>query len=199
MDTVDLTLHLRLVAGDKTATEESVLRWLPELVRKLSFQFAEVSMMDEHLVLAAALDALFDYTRDPFRYDPQRSSLGYYLLKAARGDLINSLRRDKTQGRDAESIHSVEQWLSAGNSNFEEQAIDRADLKALWETIMSEITEPLDRGLLRLMLEGERATAAYAIVLGIRHLPGQEQRAIVKRHKDRISKRLERIRKSTHG
>ena len=199
MDTIDLALHLRLVAGDKTAPDESVLRWLPELVRKLSFQFAEVTMRDEHLVLAATLDALFDYTRDPSKYDPQRSSLGNYLLKAARGDLINSLRRDKTQGRDAGSINSVEQWLSAGNSNFEEEVIDRADLRALWETIMSKITDPLDRSLLKLMLEGERATEAYASVLGIQHLPDQEKRAIVKRHKDRISKRLERIRESTDG
>src|SRR5205814_3889001 len=108
----DITLHLRLVAGDPTAPDECIVRWLPELARRLSAHFREVAARDEHIILTAAHDALMDYTSHPHKYAPQRASLRYYLFDAAQKDLINALRRDKTQGRGAISIHLVEQWLS---------------------------------------------------------------------------------------
>src|SRR5207249_4639593 len=119
-------------------------------------------------------------------------NLGYYLFNAAQKDLINALAREKRQRRDAQSIHPVEFLLSSGN-NFEEGVVDKVDAAALIEQVMEEITDPLDRSMLTLMLQGERATAAYAKVSGIQHLPEHEQKVIVKRHKDRISKRLERL------
>src|SRR5438093_433918 len=93
----DITLHLRLVAEDPTAPNECIVRWLPELVSRLSAQFLEVAMRDEHVILTAAHDALMDYTSNPHKYDPQRASLRYYLFNAAQRDLLNALRRDKTQ------------------------------------------------------------------------------------------------------
>ena len=47
---------------------------------------------------------------------------------------------------------------------------------------------------IELMGEGVRDTASYADVLGISHLPLDEQRAAVKREKDRLSGQLERLR-----
>ena len=41
-----------------------------------------------------------------------------------------------------------------------------------------------------LILDGERSTAAFAVVLGIENLAIDEQRLQVKRHKDRLKKRL---------
>ena len=198
MNAADLALHLRLVAGDKTATEESVLRWLPELVRRLSSRNRAVAARDEQIISAAALDALFEYTLNPQKYDPERSSLGYYLFNAAQRDLINSLAREKTQRRDARSIHAVEFSLPGGN-RFEEEIIETIDATALMGRVMEEVSDQQDRQMLALMLQGERATIAYAKVLGIDHLPDHEQRVVVKRHKDRISKRLERLGGSIRG
>jgi hypothetical protein len=42
------------------------------------------------------------------------------------------------------------------------------------------------------MMDGVRETAAYAAVLGLHHRPLHEQEKIVKRHKDRLKKMLQR-------
>lgn len=198
MDAADLALHLRLIAGDKAALDECVVRWLPELVQRLTYRNPSVAARDDQLLASAALDALFDYTLEPHKYDPERSSLGYYLFNAAQKDLINALAREKTQSRQASSINLVEFSLPDRN-NLENDTVERVDAAALMEHVMEEITDPLDRRMLALMLQGERTTAAYATVLGIEDLPDHEQKVIVKRHKDRISKRLERLGESIRG
>jgi RNA polymerase sigma-70 factor (ECF subfamily) len=198
MNAADLALHLRLTAGDKTALDECVVRWLPELVQRLTYRNPSVAARDDQLIASAALDALFDYTLEPDKYDPERSSLAYYLLNAAQRDLINALAREKTQSREASSINLVEFSLPDRN-NMENDTVERVDAAALMEQVMKEITDPLDRRMLALMLQGERATAAYATVLGIEDLPDHEQKIRVKRHKDRISKRLERLGESIRG
>ena len=45
---------------------------------------------------------------------------------------------------------------------------------------------------LDLLLDGERKTAVFAEALGIGHLPMKDQRAEVKRVKDKLKKRIER-------
>ncbi|MBF6613647.1 MAG: hypothetical protein IVW55_11015 [Chloroflexi bacterium] len=192
MNAADLALHLRLIAGDKTAPDECVVRWLPELIQRLTYRNPSVAARDEQLIAAAAIDALFDYTLDPQKYDPERSSLGYYLFNAAQKDLLNALAREKTQSRQANSIHLVEFSLPDRN-NMENDTIKKVDAEALMDLVMEEITDPLDRRMLALMLQGERATSAYAAALGIQDRPEHYQKVVVKRHKDRISKRLERL------
>jgi len=189
----DLTLHLRLVDGDKSAPDDCVTRWLPELTRRLSMSFNQVAQRDEHIIIDAVLETLMEYTSKPDRYDPQRASLATYLTQAAKRDLLNALSREKTQGRGAMSIYSVEERLSGGNNSFEERVAEKADAEAIMEIVLSKISEPEDRSVLMLLLHGEHATAEYAKALKIEHLPEQEQKAIVKRHKDRIGKRLERL------
>jgi RNA polymerase sigma-70 factor, ECF subfamily len=189
----DLTLHLRLIDGDKSAPDDCVTRWLPELTRRLSMSFNEVAQRDEHIIIDAVLETLMEYTSKPGKYDPQRASLATYLTQAAKRDLMNALSREKTHGRGAISIDSVEQWLPDRNNSFEERVADKAEAQAILEIVLSKITEPEERSVLMLLLHGERAIAEYAKALKIEHLPEQEQKAIVKRHKDRISKRLERL------
>jgi len=198
MNEADLALHLRLLAGDKTAPDDCVVCWLPELVRGLSAHNPSIAWRDEQIIYEAALRALLDYTMEPHKYDPARSSLRYYLRNAAQQDLKNELAREKTQGREAMSIHPVEFSLYDGNS-FEDEAIEKVDAEALMERVMEEISDPVDRLILSLVLQGERSTSAFAKVLGIEHLPEHEQRRIVKQNKDRISKRLERLGEAIRG
>ena len=107
---------------------------------------------------------------------------------------MNALSREKTQGRGATSIDSVEQWLPDRNNSFEERVRGEGRRRGHYERIvLSKITEPEDSSILMLLLHGEHATAEYAKALKSEHLPEQEQKAIVKRHKDRIGKRLERL------
>jgi hypothetical protein len=54
---------------------------------------------------------------------------------------------------------------------------------------------PKDLQLLELILDGERATETFARILEIENLPFGDQQRAVKRHKDRLKKRLERYAK----
>ena len=61
------------------------------------------------------------------------------------------------------------------------------------QQVFNTITDPRDRRLLQLLRAGERKTAVYAEVLGIQDRDAMEQRKIVKQHKDRLKKQLERL------
>ncbi|MGI8551651.1 MAG: hypothetical protein ACR2PL_12830, partial [Dehalococcoidia bacterium] len=84
----------------------------------------------------------------------------------------------------------------------EEQVLDRmeTDLPVGLERqqaialILEQFPDVRDRRLLELILAGERRTAAYAPLLGIAAEPVEEQKRLVKRAKDRLGKRLERLR-----
>lgn len=88
----------------------------------------------------------------------------------------------------------------AQHQSVEEEALDRVDPYDLPAEILAMIREHAasfsteERAVIELMGEGVRESAAYADVLGISHLPLEEQRAAVKREKDRLSRRLERLR-----
>jgi DNA-directed RNA polymerase specialized sigma24 family protein len=194
-DTAAAALHLRLMAGDPLAPEECFRSFLPLLVDRLARNFRSYNL-DDHDIESAATDALFAYTRTPHKYDPSRASLTSYLYMAAKGDLLNIMQRNKTQLRGAQSLESVEHLLHNGKMSVEEMAVQRADAERALDSVLTQITDPVDRQFLRLMLEGERHTDAYARVLGIENLPDYEKKATVKRNKDRISKRLERQRDS---
>ena len=49
-----------------------------------------------------------------------------------------------------------------------------------------------DREVLTLILEGVKDTPSFARVLGLGHLPSDQQRRAVRRHKDRITRFLRR-------
>jgi RNA polymerase sigma-70 factor, ECF subfamily len=195
----DLALHLRLIAGDPVATLDAVERWLPELVRGLAAKYSTIASRDEHLIRSAAIETLFDYTTRPQKYNPEGSSLRSYLFMSAERDLQNALARDATQGRRAGRIDDVELEISARNSNFEERVIARVDAQTAWGVVLAEIEDPQDRRLLALLVKGENSTEAWAHELGIQDLSAAEQRKVVKRHKDRINKRLERLGASLNG
>jgi RNA polymerase sigma-70 factor, ECF subfamily len=63
----------------------------------------------------------------------------------------------------------------------------------LMERILNTFTNPRDRELVRLILDGERKTTAYSAILGLQSLEMLEQRRVVKQHKDRLTQRLRRL------
>jgi RNA polymerase sigma-70 factor (ECF subfamily) len=194
MDTAeDIALHLRLIAGDPTATLDSIERWLPQLVRSLGMRFAQVASEDEHIITTAAIDALLSYTANPQKYDPARGTLSYYLYMLAYGDLLNALRSRSKRSKTEIPIPAADPSALIENSDIANKVAGSLDAHATLDRVRAVLTGPEDHLILSLMLAGERSTAVYAQALGISHLPESEQRAIVKRHKDRISRRLERL------
>ncbi len=194
MDTAeDIALHLRLIAGDPTATLDFIERWLPQLVRSLGMRFAQVAAEDDHIITTAAIDALLSYTANPQQYNPGRGTLSYYLYMLAYGDLLNALRSRSKRSKTEIPIPIAESSALIEDNDIANEVASSLDAHTTLDRVRAVLTGPEDHLILSLMLAGERSTEVYAQALGISHLPQSEQRAIVKRHKDRISRRLERL------
>lgn len=185
-----LALHERVRAGDRAALAAVMSAFLPVLVRWLRRRFPRV---DDHLLAEAAEDALLDYARRPERFDP-RDALAFQgaLLQATRRNAVDRLRSESRR--------------RAREGKYVRRALDEARLTELdafemhhdVEALLSRASEvdftlsTSERQALRLLLEGERSTAAWARVLDLADRPPPEQRRVVKRIKDRLLKRLRR-------
>lgn len=180
-------LHAALVAGDPTASSRIFDALLDPLVERLTYKWKTVDRQD---LEERAIDSLIAYVSNPQRYDPRRASLLTYLTLDADGDLKNAYRSARHEREQLAS--DVEDAVSRRNERADVEFFleeDRAFLARLREAFPDE----RDRRVIYLLLEGERSTAAYAAALDISGRPVDEQRAEVKRIKDRIKKRLARL------
>jgi len=196
-DEAGLALHRRLLEGDPIAPSEVAEQFLLPLKDYLRRKYPQT---EPEMWLDAATMALLNYVKQPDSYKPEGKSLFNFLKMAAEGDLKNDLARHKRRTSRIVSLNHVALANLAGNINVEEEFITRQDvtsrlqgLKRYQAKTSQSITEDEpDRRLLELMQAKVRATAEYAKVLGIEHLPLQKQREEVKRNKDRLSLRLKR-------
>ncbi|HXG36822.1 MAG TPA: sigma factor [Dehalococcoidia bacterium] len=186
-------VHQRLLQGDPTAPAEVIIAYLEPLIRRLRRRFPDVA--DETIIHDAATDALFQYVQSPGRFDPTKSSLTSYLTMAARGDVLNALARERRRATRQVPLETVAEAALARNTLQEsEDSSESMAASPLLQVILQEVSDPADRELLKMILTGERKTAPYARALGITDQSEAEQRKIVKRHKDRLKKRLRRLR-----
>jgi hypothetical protein len=171
-----------------TVTSRIAEVFLPELTLRLQRSFPNVG--DRHLIASCAEDALLDYLGRPERFDPARGTLLTYLRLLARSRLLNELgRKDSVAVDPAETVYET-----ASEADWDESA-RLGELEAerrIEEKLRLIITDPADREVLELMLEGVRETSAYAAVLGITDRTAAEQQRVVKQHKDRVRKRVQR-------
>jgi RNA polymerase sigma factor (sigma-70 family) len=192
----ELALHRRLFKGDPTAPSDLAATYLGHLIGWLT---SRNRRCDEHSCITAAEDALLSLAKQPQTYDPTRQSLAAYLRMSAQGDLRNALRSEQRhhQNRVAES---VEQLTLARNKDGRDDhparilEIEEETAKAMGHVlpgVCEGLSEP-ERRVLDLILTGQRKTAVFAEALGISHLPVHDQRADVKRVKDKLKKRIER-------
>ena len=187
-------LHARLVAGDRVASDELAEFVLPEVADRLGRQWPTLAGSDA--VHDAAVEVFVAYLREPERYDPSRSNLVSWLQMQAHGDLTNDYRspkrsfhqrrvallREGVEGEDfARNLHLVKS--DDYPSDVERGALDDA---------LTALDDDRDRRLLALLLDGDTSTETAAVVLGISHLPLDEQRNEVKKNKDRIKAKVKR-------
>ena len=193
-------LHRRLVEGDPVAPSELVESYMERLVRRVCAK-AQVTD-DDARVQDAVTDALLAYAREPTKYSPAKSSLSTYLTMSAYGDYLNMLARDRRRSNREVPLEVVElrpldrnSWIEAVEDTVVEREgnLTPRHRALLWQRVSEQFPDPTDRRLLSLMLDGERRTAAYSAVLGIQNADHDEQRRVVKRHKDRLTKRLVRL------
>jgi hypothetical protein len=192
-------LHERLLAGDPIAPAELAERLLPLLRARLAGWAGTVD--DPHMVPSAIGLVIARYLENPTRFDPERGGLAGYLAMEVRGDVKNELdSRRRRRRHESPVAEPVELELRGRDSTVEEEALDAVDPIGVSPTVVHAARQALgeldqvDRRVLEMMVDGVRPTSAYAAVLGISHLPVDLQRKAVKQHKDRLQKRLERLR-----
>jgi hypothetical protein len=183
-------LHARIMQGDVTATSDLFKTAHGALAATLRKRLGSVASWED--AGDRATDAIVEYSKSPQKFNRSKGGLFGYLLLIARGDALN-LARDKGNERKNRA-RLVE--LSAADGNTLEEAPDvRLDADRILRDHHAEvIRDDGDDKVLRLFLEGEKKTVAYAEALGIAALPRAEQKRIVKVRKDRIEQRLKRLR-----
>jgi hypothetical protein len=187
-------LHARLIAGDKLVTAELCETFFPALCRSAEKKFHYLS--DSHIVAVAAEEAFLSYLNHPEKFDPQKGSLIGYLFLATRMNVIDKLRslKKNTVGLDPSIIeHKVEGGIADPELKLiEEEDAQFAPYSPAMRRMLAIVTDPIDREVVKLMMEGERKTEAYAEVMGILHLPYSEQQDRVNKTKERLKTTLRR-------
>lgn len=177
--------HDRAVSGDDTAAERIVATLLPTLQQRLHKAFPTTP---NDWIHDAVVDALREYHGSPARYDVSRgTSLSQFLLFAARRNVLN--RRDaEARRRGHETIVPSAILVKLAGAAPERVLGECSTTIAVAE---DEFTEA-ERTVLQLWRAGERRTRVYAEALGCGSSPFAEQRAHVKRIKDRVVQRVRR-------
>ena len=189
-------VHERLLNNDPTASAECAEEAIRPLTKRLENRYPQLRGSD--LLVDAVTDAVFSYLRRPKQYDPTKRGLVGYLSMAAEGDLKNALAKQHRRKERELPLDDVDLEVVAGNRVLETgDSPSEIDLDEIRTGVNALFYDPRDRQLAELVLEGERSIKLFARILGVENLPIDEQRREVKRHKDRIKKRLERYGQNT--
>ncbi len=186
-----VAIHRRLCDGDPTASADLIEALYGPLTGHALKRHAAFGV-DGDAARDLALTVLVELIEAPQRFDPTRGNLFGYLCMALDGDA-------KNRGRDASkrdkifSSYAVEVEQVGGNT-YEMRPEYRIDARRILELHADKlVTEDGDRAVLELFLADEGDYAIYAEALGIAGWPLDQRNAEVKRRRDRIEKRLERL------
>jgi DNA-directed RNA polymerase specialized sigma24 family protein len=187
-----LDVHRRLAEGDPTASADLIEQLYGPLTGHALKKHAKYGV-DEDTGKDLALEALVAVIEQPHRFDPSRGNLFGYLCMTLDGDARNR-RRDEANRGELFSAYAVETEDVGGNSYVTSPEIG-IDAKRIMKLHADKIaSEDGDRAVLELFLAEEGDYAVYAEALGIGDWPLEERNAEVKRRRDRIEKRLGRLR-----
>src|SRR5262249_21945699 len=179
--------HLFLPPNHNPASAETADLSLPLLAQALTRRFPNLS--DPHQTATVAIDSLLAYFAHPEKFDPAKGSLlGYLYLDASR-DLLNFLERRK---KVVELHTSLTEYEMQAIEPENPETLMLAKSSPLVERALAQLDDPTDQKLAALMMDGVRETSAFSVVLGVANRSQQEQEKIVKRHKDRLKKTLQR-------
>lgn len=184
--------HRRLTEGDPTASADLIEQLYGPLTGHALKKHAAFGV-DGDAARTLALDAIVALIESPSSFDPSRGNLFGYLCMAIDGDAKNRGRNAANRDR-LFSAHAVEVEKVGGNSYLTSPET-RIDARRIMELHADKIVvEDGDRAVLELFLAEESDYALYAEALGIAQWPLEKRNAEVKRRRDRLEKRLERLR-----
>lgn len=186
-----------LLSGDPTAHSRIWLAYYERALRQMKKKFSAIS--DEDIVHTGTFTAFDNYLKRPEQYHPEKRSLYGYLCMSAVGDIRNEAKR---QGKYQHRLQPLYVDVAEGGegAEYERELVSDTDVEAevlerLHPTYMridALVPDVVDRQVVRMMLDGERETGAYAEVMGISDRPRAEQEREVKKCKDRLTKKLKR-------
>jgi len=189
------SIHARLVARDPIASAELAEQVFERMIEKLTADYPTVS--DRVLISDACGDALLNYIRGPEAYDPSQRGLWGYLIMSAKGDLLNSLDRLKREKNRENRAHVVEP--EEISRNVLSELAERLERTEVENAIASLFEDERDRQAAMMIIDGEKSTDRFAEVFDCGEAAKEEREKIVKRHKDRINKRMKRELGSKNG
>lgn len=191
-----LLIH-NLLLGTPTASRLLVERYFVPLSIGLHKQFP---FMPNEALEDAAHDALVALIQSPQQYDPTRSNLLTYLARIARNKMIDLWEKSQKQTFEIFVGGSVALEQAEENNFHRGQYSDNTLLgnesEILPENIIQLINEilpnPIDRQIWDMICDGRQDIGDYAQLLEITHLAVSEQKAEVKRQRERVHKRIRR-------
>ena len=186
-------LHFRILAGDSAAVSELLQSFAPTLIRRLRQTFTRVS--EVHIVDGVD-EAVVDYVLRPTQYDSHIGvSLFRYLYWASRRNVLDYIRSEsRRRGRE----RAYAELITA--TNGDDHCAQRSRQLEQVMDLCNDVTwSSRDQRTLHRFLEGERNPAVLASVLGVSNRSPHEQRAEIKRFKDRVIKRLRRLVQATRS
>ncbi|NVJ05290.1 sigma-70 family RNA polymerase sigma factor [Myxococcus sp. AM001] len=183
---VELKLHERVIQDDPLASQDVFRVFMDPILRVLRY---EMSCQGDE-AYDSAVDAVLDYLRNPLRYDRQRAKLSTYLTHTAKRRAMDRQRSSQARVRREEKFGGVFALRAPAPKEAMELSVEASLAVKKLEQINFRTEE---RKLLGLVLQGENSTPALGKVLGLGALPKVEQQREVKRHRDRLMKRLARI------
>jgi hypothetical protein len=184
-------IHARLIDGDPTASSDLFELLYSPLIGHAIKKHASFGV-DQDRASDLAVKVLADLIEHPQIFDPAKGNLFGFLCMAIDGDASNA-GRDAANRRELFSGFAVEVEHVGGNTYLTspETLIDAGRIMQRFGKDI--IVDAGDQEVLKLILQEERDYGPYASALGLDHLPPAERNAEVKRRKDRIEKRLERL------
>jgi len=193
-------IHRRLLERDPTAPADLAELVLDPLAARLRSRFPDLG--DPDLIDDAVTDAVLNYAERPEQFDPAKRGLFGYLEMSAVGDLKNALktlrrRQGREQALDVVELPSDRRnrvtMVNDPSTTVEDEVVGSLARQRLLAQARAAAETPQDAKVLQLMIDGERKTDRFAEVLGLEGLDPNQRRRLVKRHKDRLKKRLERL------
>jgi len=182
--------HQRLRArGDPIAFAE-LAEWLYDaLVQDVSKRAGYQA--DPILVEEAVGQALLDYHDKPEGYDPGRMSLLGYLVMSAYRDFQNAFAREQRVQAHQVSLFDLALQEDEGAGSLE-NLDDQLQIEELWAVIDEMFPDPVERGIVELIIHHVHAPEPYIHLLHLDELPSNEQIRLAKLAQYRIARRLRR-------
>lgn len=189
-----LALHARCLAGEVDAFDQLAnLYFLPLFAQ---IRRSNPAWRDEDDFWHAAEESIMSYKKRPEIYNTKYGkNLFGFLVYAAEADFKNIIKSHQRHHRAQISLvvedyddGSEYELPIADGSNVEEQVL--LSLSVVYRDIEETFDDPRDRVCAWYILERVRETEAYAAIYGLIDLPPKELEHEVKKHKDRVKKRL---------